>query len=69
MVLRSGEKKMVPFVAFAKDTIIANVAFGRGPLGETTMYGALLAIPPFTNSDKRGVVKFEVGVSGLGLLL
>jgi len=68
MVLRAGETKLVPFVAFAKDTIIANVAFGVGPLGETTMYAALLAIPPFTGADKRGLARFAVGVKGLPLL-
>ena len=68
MVLRAGESKLVPFVAFKKSAILANVAFGRGPLGDTTMFAALLAIPPFTAPVQRGLVRFEVGVKGLALL-
>lgn len=68
MVLRKGATELVPFAAFQKDTVIANVAFGRGVLGETVMYGALLAIPPFTTEDKRGIVRFPVGLAGHPLL-
>lgn len=67
MVLRKGEKTLVPFVE-TTDSIIANVAFGRGALGTTTVYAALLAVPPFTSEDKRGLVKFEVGIAGQSLL-
>lgn len=68
MVLRKGATELVPFAAFKKDTVMANVAFGRGLLGETVMYGALLAIPPFTSEDKRGIVRFPVGLTGHPLL-
>ncbi|MCB9739176.1 MAG: hypothetical protein H6747_07905 [Deltaproteobacteria bacterium] len=68
MVLRKGESKLVEFAAFKKDTVIANVAFGVGAFGETTLYGALLAIPPFTGEDKRGLIRIPLGVKTHPLL-
>jgi len=67
MVLRKGEKQLVPFIK-ATDRIIANVAFGRTANDSTTIYAAMLAIPPFSLPETRGVMKFEVGVTGQPLL-
>ncbi len=47
----------------AEGVLYANVAFGRGALGETTLYLALLAAPPFTGLDSRGLQRVEIGVS------
>lgn len=51
----------------AKDRIWANLAWGSAAFGETTMYLALLAAPPFTGEEKRGIEKVEVGVRGAPL--
>jgi len=51
----------------AKDRIWANLAWGIGDFGETTMYLALLAVPPFTTAEMRGVDKVGVGVRGAPL--
>jgi streptogramin lyase len=47
--------------------VIANVAFGRGAYGETTLYAALLQIPILTPEAKRGLRAIEVGIPGLPL--
>lgn len=49
--------------------VIANLAFGRGPYGETKMYAALLQIPFLTPGAKRGLRVMELGVEGLPLSL
>ena len=66
-VLRKGESQLVPFVS-GSGFVIANVAFGRGGFGATTLYAALLTVPPFTKTTTRGLMKVEVGVGGLPLL-
>ncbi|MBM4396297.1 MAG: hypothetical protein FJ087_11460 [Deltaproteobacteria bacterium] len=47
------------------DRLMANPAFGRGAFGETTMYVALIAIPPITDPSARGLVRAVVGMTGL----
>lgn len=44
--------------------VIANLAFGRGPYGETKMYAALLQIPFLTPGAKRGLRVMELGIGG-----
>ncbi len=46
--------------------LFANVEFGRGAFGKTTLYAALLSVPPFTGAEQRGVVAGEVGIAGVG---
>lgn len=66
-VLRKGESALVPFVS-TTGRVFANVAFGQGAYGDTSLYIALLAVPPFTKNTMRGMMKVEVGVRGLPLL-
>ncbi len=49
----------------AKGKVWANLAFGNGAFGDTTMYLSLLKLPPFTQS--RGVERVQVGVYGAPL--
>lgn len=42
----------------ATDALYANVAFGRGPFGDQKLYLALLTVPPFTESTRRGLEVF-----------
>ncbi len=48
--------------------VYANLAFGNGTFGPTTLYVSLLAVPPFTPRTARGVERVEVGIPGLPLL-
>ena len=43
----------------------ANLAFGTGAFGDTTMYLSLPKLPPFTQT--RGVERVQVGVDGAPL--
>ncbi len=62
-VLPRGETTLRRFFAMS-DRILANLAFGRGAFGETTLYATLLAFVPFVAADARGVVRFEIGIGG-----
>ena len=62
LVLPAGGDELLPFVS-ALDRVLANVIFGRGEYGESTLYVALLAIPPFLRL--RGVERLELGIPGL----
>jgi sugar lactone lactonase YvrE len=42
----------------ATDRLYANVAFGRGPFGDSKLYIALLSVPPFTDEALRGLEVF-----------
>jgi sugar lactone lactonase YvrE len=42
----------------ATDRLYANVAFGRGPFGDSKLYIALLSVPPFTDEALRGLQVF-----------
>lgn len=66
-VLPAGGQELRPFISVS-NRVIANIAFGQGAFGETTLYAALLAVVPFTPADQRGVQRLEVGVPGLPLL-
>lgn len=65
-VLPAGSDTLLPFLSVS-DRILANVAFGVGGFGETTLYVALLSVPPFTEESARGVERIEVGIAGLPL--
>ena len=49
----------------ATGRLLANPAFGQGAFGETTLYIALIAIPPLTGPEAVGVERIEVGIPGL----
>lgn len=68
VVFPAGESEGVDFLVAAERQIFANVAFGEGDYGETTLYIALLAVPGFSNPDSRGLERFDVGIAGLPLL-
>jgi sugar lactone lactonase YvrE len=63
-VLPAGESEAIKFVA-VPDYVLANLAFGVGDFGETTLYIARLAVPPFTLPETRGIERIEVGIPGL----
>ena len=65
-VLPAGADELVPFLSVS-DHVLANLAFGTGAFGETTLYIALLAVAAFTPPEARGVERFEVGITGLPL--
>ena len=48
----------------AKGKVYANLAFGGGAYGPTTLYLALLAFPPFTADTERGLERVRVEVGG-----
>lgn len=48
----------------ADGVLYANLAFGRGAFGETTLYLALLQIPVFTGPESRGLQRVELGIAG-----
>jgi len=54
-------------VVSGKNKVWANPAFGRGTFGETTLYLALLAVPPFTSANARGLERVRVEVTGAPL--
>lgn len=68
VVFPAGETVGTPFLVADERQVFANVAFGTGEYGETTLYIALLAIPGFTDPDSRGLERFDVGIRGLPLL-
>jgi sugar lactone lactonase YvrE len=63
-VLPNGRRDIRKVMA-TTDRLMANPAFGRGAFGETTMYVALIAIPPITDPSARGLVRAVVGMKGL----
>jgi streptogramin lyase len=65
-VLPAGDTDLVKFLA-ATDRVFANLAFGQGDFGDETLYIALLAIPPFTSAEARGLERFVVGIPGLSV--
>ncbi|MFT7519082.1 MAG: sugar lactone lactonase YvrE [Kiritimatiellia bacterium] len=62
-VVPAGETTPRRFLAF-EDRVVANLAFGRGAFGETTLYLTLLAFQPFVPADARGIVRIDVGIPG-----
>lgn len=68
VVFPAGESEGTVFLVADEGQVFANVAFGAGEYGATTLYIALLAIPGFTDPDSRGLERFEVGIAGLPLL-
>ncbi len=68
VVFPAGESEGVDFLVADDRQIFANVAFGTGAYGETTLYIALLAVPGFSDPDSRGLERFDVGIPGLPLL-
>jgi len=65
-VLPHGETTLARFFA-VREQVMANLAFGVGPFGDSTLYLTLLAIPPFTAPEARGVLRLPVGIPGLPL--
>jgi sugar lactone lactonase YvrE len=47
--------------------IFANLAFGAGDFGSTTLYLALLAVPPFTEPTARGLERVDIDIGGAPL--
>ena len=66
-ILPAGERNLVKFLS-VRDHVLANPDFGRGDFGDGMLYIALLAVPPFTSPEARGVERIEVGIAGLPLL-
>lgn len=67
-VIPAGTQENHPFVRAATRQLIANVAFGQGAYGPTTLYMAMLHISPFTDLAARGLTRVQVGIPGLPLL-
>lgn len=63
-VFHPGDPTPHRFFALGDGRVLANPHFGAGAFGEQTLYLTLLAIPPFTSDDSRGVVRVDVGVAG-----
>jgi len=76
-VLPAGEHELVPFLSSADPNgsfdldqpLFANLAFGRGPYGESTLYIANIAINNILLWPKgwfytRGVRRVEIGITG-----
>lgn len=63
-VLPAGDTELVKFLAVS-DRIFANLAFGQGDFDDGTLYIALLALPPFTSAEARGLERFDIGIPGL----
>jgi len=69
-VLPKGGSDLVKFASIEDPLtqgILANVAFGQGEFGETTLYIALLTMPPFSPEEKRGLMRVDVGIVGQSL--
>lgn len=66
-VLPEGSRELQPFLSDT-ERLYANVAFGRGDFGETTLYLTLLALAPFSPAESRGLQRLDVGIAGLPLL-
>ncbi|PKN56110.1 MAG: hypothetical protein CVU56_17900 [Deltaproteobacteria bacterium HGW-Deltaproteobacteria-14] len=62
-VLPAGETTLTRFFG-VKGSILANLAFGQGEYGETTLYFSLLSVVPFVPKEARGVVRLPIGVRG-----
>ncbi len=71
-VLPKGHNTIVPFLAPDDQALYANIAFGEGQFGETTLYIANivinLMIGPQVDSHTRGVRRIDIGIPGLPLL-
>ena len=65
-VLPAGEDELHRFLS-VDDRLIANLAFGQGAFGETTLYVSLLYSGVLTAEDGRGLMRAEVGIAGLPL--
>jgi len=63
-VLRHMETELVRWFGI-RDQLVANLMFGRGDFGATTLYLTLLAVPPFASPNARGLVRLEAGVPGV----
>ncbi len=63
VVLPGGEAPPEVLVV-AEDVVYANLAFGHGAFGETTLYLALLYVPVFTPDTSRGLQRVDLGVRG-----
>jgi sugar lactone lactonase YvrE len=63
-VLTAGATALEKLLS-VNDHVLANLAFGRGEFGNTTLYIALLAVPPFTPPEARGLERFATGIRGL----
>lgn len=63
-VFHPGDPTPHRFFALDDGRVLANPHFGVGDFGQQTLYLTLLAIPPFTSDDSRGVVRVDVGVAG-----
>lgn len=48
----------------APGVLYANLGFGQGDFGDTTLYLCLLAIPPLTPDDSLGLHRVELGIKG-----
>ncbi|MCB9730022.1 MAG: SMP-30/gluconolactonase/LRE family protein [Deltaproteobacteria bacterium] len=67
VLVRRAQSGEVVRLLDSSPNVIANVAFGRGPYGETTLYASLLQIPFLTPDAKRGLRRIELGIPGLPL--
>ncbi|MEZ4220022.1 MAG: SMP-30/gluconolactonase/LRE family protein [Polyangiaceae bacterium] len=65
-VIPAGKQEMRTFLSVS-DRVMANLAFGQGAFGETTLYTSLLAVTGFTDPKQRGVQRIETGIKGLPL--
>ena len=65
-VLPVGSETPTKILVAGEGGIYANLAFGTGPFGETTLYLSMLAFPGF--ATERGLRRVEVGIPGLPLL-
>lgn len=63
-VVPRGTTQPVQFLQ-APGRLFANPAFGTGPFGDTTLYITLIALPPLSSPEARGVERIEVGIRGL----
>ena len=67
MVLPKGGDTLHRFLS-VNDKILANLLFGTSAFGETTLYLALLSVPPLVPKEAVGLLRLDVGVTGLPLL-
>jgi hypothetical protein len=61
-VLPDGSPPAVKVLS-VDDRVMANLRWGRGAFGDTTIYLSLLAIPAF-GLDQRGLVRLDAGIPG-----
>ena len=62
-VMPAGTTQLSKFVT-TTDRVLANLEFGKGEFGETTVYFALLTIAVVLPEEARGLNKIEVGMKG-----